>query len=67
MGMAQAVGEEQDRPLELQIIDAQRQSGRQHLDQERRAAGSRGRHEKAVLANWSHFALDPVQGSEGVR
>ena len=67
MGMAQSIREQQHRALKLQITDPQRRSGRQHLDQELRAARGLGRDEEATIANRSHFALDPVQGSECFR
>src|SRR5258705_11670943 len=65
--MVDALAEQQDGALELQIIDAEGQSGRQNLDEELRAVLRLRCDKKPVLPYWPHFTLDPIQRAEGVR
>ena len=57
-------GEEQNRALELQIVDAERQRGRQNLDEQLRAVLRLRRDEQPVFSHGPHFALDSIQGAE---
>ena len=67
MRVLQLLGQQQHGALELEIVDAQRQSGRQNLDQELRAVVGLACHKQPVFSYRPDFALDPIQGAEGFR
>ena len=65
--MAQPLGNQQHGPLELQVVDAEGQRGRQNFDEELRAVLRLRCDEQPVFTDRPYLALNTVQRAERVR
>ena len=62
--MVEPLADQQDGALELQIVDAERQRGRQNFDEELGTVVRLRGDEEPVFTDRPYFALNPVQRAE---
>ncbi len=67
IGMTQPLADQQHGPLELQVVDAEGQRGRQDFDEEVGTVLRLRCYEEPVLTDRPYLALNPIQRAEGVR